>query len=87
MAEQNRPAFPGTRIVTAGIGIGICVLVAKYRTPILKQLKTLINYGDPLRNQRIHVISGVEECRSLMHQLKTYAEFYCLKLKIQFHRF
>lgn len=77
MAEQNRPAFMGSKIVTAGIGIGVCVLVAKYRTPIWKQLKTLINYGDPLRNQQIHVVSGVEECRSLMHQLKAYAQSHC----------
>lgn len=77
MAEQNRPLFAGSKIVTAGIGIGICLLVAKYRTPILKQLKSLINYNDPLRNQQIHVVTGVEECRSLMHKLKTYA---CLVL-------
>lgn len=77
MAEQNRPIFTGTKIVTTGIGIGICILVAKYRTPILKQLKSLINYSDPLRNQQIHVVSCIEECRSLMHKLKMYTSFDC----------
>lgn len=73
MAEQNRSAFTGSKIVTAGIGIGICILLTKYRSPILRQLKSLFNYSDPLRNQQIHVVSGIDECRSLMHKLKTYA--------------
>lgn len=72
MAEQNRPFFTSTKMVTAGIGIGICILFAKYRTPILKQLKSLVSY-DPLRNQQIHVVNNVEECRLLMHKLKKYA--------------
>lgn len=72
MTEQNRTFFTGTKIVTAGIGIGVCILVAKYRTPILKQIKSLISYSDPLRNQQIHVVSGVDECRALMHKFKMY---------------
>lgn len=74
MSEHNRPNFTGTAIAAA-TGIGLCLVVAKYRTQILKQLKFIINYNDPLRNQRIQVISGVEECRLLMRNLKTYVQF------------
>lgn len=74
MSEENRPHFTGTAIAAAA-GIGLCFVVAKYRTQILKQLKCIINYNDPLRNQRIQVISGVEECRLLMRNLKTYVKF------------
>lgn len=67
MSKENRPLFTGTTIAAAA-GIGLCLVVAKYRTQILKQLKF---FSDPLRNQQIQVVSGVEECRILMRNLKT----------------
>lgn len=70
MSKENRPPFTRTTVAAAA-GIGLCLVVAKYRTQILKQLKCIINYNNPLRNQQIQVVSGVEECRILMRNLKT----------------
>lgn len=71
MSENNRPVFTGTTIATAAAGIGICFVVTKYRQQILKKLKFVINYKDPLRNQQIEVINNVEECRTIMRNIKT----------------
>lgn len=75
MSREDRPHFTGTAIATVA-GIGLCMVVAKYRTQILKQLKNIINYKDPLRNQQIQVVTNIEECRLLMRNLKTYVTFH-----------
>lgn len=72
MSERNRVLVTGTAIASA---VGICILVAKYRMQILKQIKWIVNYNNPLRNQQIQVVGGVEECRLLMRNLKTYVIF------------
>lgn len=69
MNQQSRTISTGAAIASAA-GIGLCFVVAKYRAQIFKQLKLVIN-NDPLRNQQIHVVSGIEECRVLMRKLKT----------------
>lgn len=74
MSQENRPLLTGTAVATVA-GIGLCMVVAKYRTHILKQLKNIINYNDPLRHQQIQVVSSIEECRLLMRNLKTYVQF------------
>ena len=71
MSEENRPVFTGATIAAAAAGIGVCLVVTKYRTQILKKLKRILNYNDPLRNQQIQVINNVEECRAVMRNLKT----------------
>lgn len=71
MSEQNRTVFTGATIAAAAAGIGVCLVVTKYRTHILKRLKRILNYNDPLRNQQIQVINNVEECRAVMRNLKT----------------
>lgn len=71
MSEQERPVFTGGKIAAAAAGIGVCLVITKYRTPILKKLKRFLNYNDPLRNQQIQVINNVEECRAVMRNLKT----------------
>lgn len=71
MSQQNR-SITGATIATAAAGIGLCFVVAKYRTQIFKKLKLIVNYNDPLRNQQIQVVTGVEECRALMRNLKSY---------------
>ncbi|XP_055323361.1 exonuclease 3'-5' domain-containing protein 2 isoform X2 [Sitodiplosis mosellana] len=74
MSEQNRPGFTTTTIAAAAAGIGLCFVVTKYRTQILKKLKIILNSSDPLRNQQIQVINNVEECRALMRNLKTHCD-------------
>lgn len=71
MTEQNRTVLTGTTIAVTAAGIGLCCLITKYRAPIFKQLRQIINYNDPLRNQEIQVINNVDECRTLMNKLKT----------------
>lgn len=70
MSQHNRQ-ITGTAIVTAAAGVGLCLLVTKYRTQILSKLKCLTNYDNPLRNQKIHVIDTVDECRKLMRTIKS----------------
>lgn len=88
MSQQNRQ-LTGTAIATAAAGIGLCFVVAKYRTQILRKLKLIIDYKNPLRNQQIHVISNVEECRTFMRHLKSYVYqtidcrfFFCDRAKV-----
>lgn len=87
MSQQNRQ-LTGTAIATAAAGIGLCFVVAKYRTQILRKLKLIIDYKNPLRNQQIHVISNVEECRTFMRHLKSYVyqtidcRFFCDRAKV-----
>lgn len=73
MSQENR-SFPSGATVATVAGIGICMIAVKYRTQILKQIKNIINYNYPLRNQQIHVLANIEECRSLMRNLKTYVK-------------
>lgn len=75
MSQQSRSYLTGTAIATVA-GISICLAIAKYRTQVLRNLKWILNYKDPLRNQQVQLISGVEECRSVMRNLKTYVQFY-----------
>lgn len=70
MSQHNRQ-ISGTAIVTAAAGFGLCFVVTKYRTQILRKLKCFINYDNPLRNQKIHVIDTVDGCRTLMRTLKS----------------
>lgn len=69
MTEGNRTILNKTAVATVA-GIGVCFFVAKYRMQILYKLKTLLNYKDPLRYQRVHVVTSVDECRVLMQNLK-----------------
>lgn len=69
MSRENRYVVTQATIAAAA-GIGICWFVAKYRHQIFRQLKSFVNYGNPLRNQEIHIITNVEECRPHMLKLK-----------------
>lgn len=75
MSQENRPFSTGTVIAATAASIGFCFVITKYRAPILNSLKFFMSYKDPLRNQQIQVVSSVEECRTLMRNLKTYIIF------------
>lgn len=72
MSQREQSLLKGSTIVATAAGIGFCFVVSKYRIPIFKQIKMIANYKDPLRNQEIRIIDTLEECRTLMRNLKTY---------------
>lgn len=69
MNDGNGTSLNKTTVATVA-GIGAFLLIARYRQQIGKKLRNLINYKDPMRYQKIHVISNVDECRRVMTTLR-----------------
>lgn len=69
MADANRSSLNKTTVATIA-GIGACILIAKYRQQIGNRIKQLINYKDPLRNQKVQVVSSAEDCRRISTTLR-----------------
>lgn len=59
---------PVTLATVVAIGFGF--LVTKYRLQILSQLRKLLSLKDPLRNQQVHVVDNVDECRVVMRDIR-----------------
>lgn len=69
MNDANRTSFNKTTVATVA-GIGACILVARYRQQIGEKFRHLINYKDPLRYQKIHVVSNTDDCRRVIKTLR-----------------
>lgn len=73
MILQEQIIFPKLALAAAA-GVGIFLLFKKYRTQIWRQINSIVNYNDPLRNQEIQVVTDEEECETFMHKLKRYTQ-------------
>ncbi|XP_031626495.1 exonuclease 3'-5' domain-containing protein 2 [Contarinia nasturtii] len=76
MSQENQFPFKGSTLAATAAGIGLCFVAVKYRSPIIKQIKVMANYTDPLRNQKVRVIDTVDECRTLMRNMKMHCNEY-----------
>lgn len=70
MNEGNRQLWAKTALVTAA-GIGVCLVATKYRSQIYQKLQSIANYKNPLRNQKVEIVSSVDECRALLRNIKS----------------
>lgn len=68
MSEKNRNI---TTAMMALAGVGVCYVLAKYRTDILRQIRLLRNFRDRLRHQQVHVVNNAEDCRKIMKNLRS----------------
>lgn len=57
-------------LVASLAGIGVCYLMAKYHARILKRIRLILDYRNPLRYQTIEVINNADDCRRVVGQLK-----------------
>lgn len=69
MNDGNRQVWNGATLVTVA-GISVCLFVAKYRSQIFYRFRKILDYKNPLRNQKIQVVNSVDECRLLMRNIK-----------------
>lgn len=51
-------------------GIGVCYFVARYHARILKRIRLILDYRNPLRYQTIEVINNAEDCQRVVGQLR-----------------
>lgn len=68
MSDKNK------NIATAMValaGVGVCYMLAKYRTDILRQIRLLRNFRDRLRHQQVHVVNNAEDCRKILKNLRS----------------
>lgn len=57
-------------LVASLAGIGVCYLVAKYHTRILKKIQLILDYRNPLRHQTVEIINNLEDCHRVVKKLK-----------------
>lgn len=69
MSHDHKQLWNGKALATVA-GIGVCFFVTKYRSQIWRKIKILFNYKNPLRNQQVHIVSNINDCRKLMRNLK-----------------
>lgn len=70
MRDESQHVWNGTALATVA-GIGVCLVVAKYRQQILHQFQAILRYKNPLRHQKIEIVSTIDECRTLMRNMKS----------------
>lgn len=70
MSYDKKQLWNGKALATVA-GIGVCFFVARYRSQIWQKFKILLDYKNPLRNQQVHIVSNIDECRKLMRNLKS----------------
>lgn len=58
-----------TAVVAAGIGVGVLFVLGRYKKNIWQKLNRLIS-KDPLKNQKIHIVNNVDECRIVVEKLR-----------------
>lgn len=69
MTAKERSIWSST-VVASLAGLGVCYLVAKYHTRILKRIRLVLDYRNPLRHQTIEIINNVEDCNRVVNKFK-----------------
>lgn len=69
MTDKSKGILSST-LVASLAGIGVCYFVAKYHTRILKKIRLVLDYRNPLRHQVIEVVNNAEDCLRVVNKLK-----------------
>lgn len=78
MSNKSR-SLVSTTLFASLAGIGVCYFVAKYHARILKRIRLVLDYRNPLRHQTINVVTNTEECGRVVKQLKRFVPpYHCI---------